>query len=227
MTHGFEAQLDQLVAGLRELFGDDLLGVYVHGSLAFGCHGPRSDIDVIAVSTRPTTAAERERLATLVRQPLEFHLLVESEIKPWRHPLPFDFHEGRRGLDHDLAAHLTVARHVGLAACGPPPADLFAPVPAGDYADAIRRDVNWALTEHRDDLLYLTLTLPRAWATLSTGAIHSKASAAEWALPQLPPELRPVLQHALAVYRGEIQDESWTGPPVEDYVGYVAGKLPS
>jgi predicted nucleotidyltransferase len=220
-------RLDDLIAGLRELLGDDLVGVYVHGSLAFGCHGPRSDFDALAVSSRPTTVEERERLAALVQKPLEFHLLVEGEIKPWRHPLPFDFHEGRRGLDYDLAAHLTVAREVGITAYGPPPAELFAPVPAEDYADAVRRDVDWALTKHREDLLYVTLTLPRAWATLTTGAIYSKVSAGEWALPQLPPELRPVLDHALALYRGELEEESWAALPVEDYVEYVAAKFAS
>lgn len=217
--------LDRFVAGLRELLGADLVGVYVHGSLAFGCHGPRSDVDVVAVSRRPTTDAERAQLASLVDPPLELHLLVETDIEPWSHPLPFDFHEGRRGHDHDLAAHLTVTRAVGLTLVGPAPADLFPPVPAADYADAVRRDADWALERRRQEPLYVVLTLPRAWATLATGDVHSKPSAAEWALPRLPARLRPVLEHALSVYRGEAP-ESWAGLPVDEYVDHLAGRLP-
>ncbi|HST24563.1 MAG TPA: aminoglycoside adenylyltransferase domain-containing protein [Gaiellaceae bacterium] len=216
--------LDDLVARLRDIFGSDLVGVYAHGSLALGCYGPRSDVDVIAVSRRPATDEERRMLMLAIRHPVEFHLLLEHELRHWRHPFPFDFHRGRRGLDHDLAAHVTVAGHTGIALCGPPAAEVFPAVPAEDYADAVRREVAWALGLREKEPLYLVLTLPRIWATLSTGEIYSKASAAEWALPQLPQELRPVLEHALAVYRGETA-ESWAGLPVDDYVDYLLARI--
>jgi streptomycin 3"-adenylyltransferase len=149
IPHEVAAQLERLTNGLRELLREDLVGVYAHGSLALGCFGPRSDVDVIAVSRRPTNGEERERLAALIEPPVEFHLLVERELETWRHPLPFDYYEGRRGVDHDLAAHLTIVRAAGIALHGPPPREVFPPVPADEYAGALRRDVDWCL-EHFD-----------------------------------------------------------------------------
>jgi hypothetical protein len=50
---------DAFVAGLRELFGDDLIGVYRHESEVLGGDGPRSDVDILAVTrgTSRTTSA--------------------------------------------------------------------------------------------------------------------------------------------------------------------------
>ena len=47
------AQLDALLAGLREILRDTLVGVYLEGSLLLGGFGPRSDLDVLALTTRP------------------------------------------------------------------------------------------------------------------------------------------------------------------------------
>jgi GNAT superfamily N-acetyltransferase len=51
---GPEAVLADLTAGLEAVLGDDLLGLYVHGSLVAGDFAPsRSDLDVLAVVGRP------------------------------------------------------------------------------------------------------------------------------------------------------------------------------
>jgi len=42
----------------------------------------------------------------------------------------------------------------------------------------------------------------RVWAALETGELHSKASAGDWALGLLPPDLRPLVERALAAYAG-------------------------
>jgi Aminoglycoside adenylyltransferase, C-terminal domain len=99
-------------------------------------------------------------------------------------------------------------------------------VPLEDYRAAIRVDRQWCLDHLDTHRLHVVLSLPRAWAGLTTEDVHSKASAAEWALPRLPPELRPVLGHALALYRGE-SGESWAGLPVDGYVAYLVERIPS
>ena len=64
---------------------------------------------------------------------LEFSLLSKQVIFPFVHPLPFELHFGEEhpalvraggelphhSIDADLAAHLTVARHRGIALFGP------------------------------------------------------------------------------------------------------------
>jgi streptomycin 3"-adenylyltransferase len=58
------------------------------------------------------------------------------------------------------------------------------------------------------DTRNVLLTLARIWTTLATGTIRSKDAAADWALPRLPAEHRPVLTHARAVYLGD-REERW------------------
>ena len=49
----------------------------------------------------------------------------------------------------------------------------------------------------------MLLTFARIWTTLETGEIRSKDRAADWVLPRLPAEHRPVLEHARAIYLDE------------------------
>jgi predicted nucleotidyltransferase len=47
---------------VREILGADAIGAYLHGSAVLGGLKPNSDIDVLAISRRPTTDAEKARL---------------------------------------------------------------------------------------------------------------------------------------------------------------------
>jgi predicted nucleotidyltransferase len=101
-------QLAGLTSGLHAILAKDLVGAYAHGSLVLGCFNPqRSDIDVIAVTRQAMTESQRSRLGTLVLRssgpkerprdppyPLEFSLLTEAQLRPWRYPTPFEFHYG-------------------------------------------------------------------------------------------------------------------------------------
>jgi predicted nucleotidyltransferase len=196
---------ERLVAGLRRLLAADLVGVYLHGSEVLGGGGPHSDVDVLAVSARRVSDDERRELVELCRTVprLEFDLVVVSEIRPWSHPAPYDFHysalrsEGLGpGTNTDLAAVVTMALAGNQTLYGPPPADVLAAVPRADYVDAILYD-----TDTRDVIM-----LARVWAGVSTDDVHSKLRAAEWALARLPEEHRPVLEHAVAFYRGEREE---------------------
>lgn len=247
-----ETPLAEIATGVQGIFGVGLVGLYLHGSAALGCYGPHSDVDVVVALARPSSAGERRRLAELclaVSQAtwdeshclLELDAVVVPHLRPWRYPPPLDFHYGeslreafergdpkpwRVDASSDLAAVLTVVRAAGIALLGPPPVDVFPEVPRADYREAIAADLPWCLEHLEDRRLYAVLNLPRIWAGLTTEDVHSKATAADWALPRLPPELRPVLGHAHAVYRGEAE-ESWTGLPVDEYVAWVVEQIPS
>jgi streptomycin 3"-adenylyltransferase len=222
------AQVEALVSGLRDALGDNLVGIYLHGSLALGCFNPkRSDIDVLVVTGHPLADEERSRVAhTLLRlsgdpNAIELSTLARGYLEPWRHPSPYDFHFGERRrsqmergdfgtsgeTDVDLAAHVTVARRAGVALHGPAPEIVFPPVPREDYAESLLGDLEWTLAEHPTDL-YGALSPARVWAGIAEpDALHTKESAASWALARVPPEHRAVLDHALALYRGERDDE--------------------
>jgi predicted nucleotidyltransferase len=206
-------QLDAVVAAVRDLLEDDLVGVYLHGSSVLGGLRPNSDLDVIAVSARRLTADEKQRLAArlaeLTKKPrsLDFDLVVQDEIRPWRYPPPFDFHHSDwwpgmrdRGTNPDLAVLITMLLAADRPLYGPAPATIFDPVPAVDLRRTTLAAADEVLRDLDGDTRNVLLTLARVWATLETGEILPKDSAATWALERLPEERRPVLERARDLY---------------------------
>jgi predicted nucleotidyltransferase len=226
-------QIEALIRGLRDVIGNDLVGAYLHGSGVLGGFRPESDIDVLAVSTRRTLVDEKGRLIDLLLalsggrgssapgRPIELDVVVASEIRPWRYPPTFDFHYSElwrerfeRGdmepwpsdTNPDLASAIKMVLVGDRPLAGPRPADVFDPVPRADYLDAILRDTRTVDEYLPWDTRNVVLTLPRIWSAIATDTVHSKESAATWALGRLPGEHRPVLELALAGYRGEVRD---------------------
>lgn len=242
-------QVEGLAAGFEGLLADELLGVYLHGSLALGCWNPsRSDVDVLAVVRAPLAASERREAARLALahsalredappHPLELHVLTGAGLHPWRHPAPFDLHYGEsrreafeRGelgegemTDQDLAAHVSIARRAAIAVSGPPAADVFPQVPSADFADALLGDLAWCRTVRRLD--YAVLSPSRIWATLSHGGLQSKDTGARWALERAPERFGRLIREALALYRGETAEAALDEREVRAYVTYVEDRV--
>lgn len=245
-------QLDQIVALLREVLGADALGAYLHGSTALDQLKPRSDLDVLAVSRRPTTSEEKRALIDrLLRmsgrgdpsgeaRPIELTIVVESEIRPWRYPPRLDFLYGdwlrpafERGdltpwetPNPDLAPVITMIRSANRALFGPPPTEVFDPVPRGDLNRAIVDGIPGLLDDLDTDTTNVVLTFARIWTTLATGTVRPKDAAADWVLARLPEEHLPVLTRARAVYLGELEDD-WADLQrrVRPHVDHVLGEI--
>ena len=229
-----QQELAYVLSLVRTVLGGDVAGAYLFGSAALGGLRPRSDLDVLVVSKRRTTRAEkqclvdgllsvsgRERGKTRWRR-IELTIVVGSEIDPWRYPPTIDFIYGDwlredfgRGdiepspREHpDLATVITMVLLSDRPLMGPPPAALLAPVPHEDLLRAIVGGIDSLLRDIDSDTDNVILTLVRIWSTTRTGAIRSKDGAADWALAQLPDQYRPVLARARDNYL-HADVESW------------------
>ena len=61
------ALLKRICDAYRAILGDKLTGVYLHGSLAFGCFTwATGDIDFLVVAESPLTQAEKETLVRVI-----------------------------------------------------------------------------------------------------------------------------------------------------------------
>ncbi len=237
-------QLDRVVVGLQQMLGDELVGVYLHGSLVFGCFNPaRSDVDLIAVTRVPLDQDSRTRAFDLLQhesgsydrpgwpRPLELSSLGADDVRPWRYPTPYDLHyssgatEDRgRGVDHDLAAHIWILRHRGRVLGGPPVDEVFPDVPYEDYLDSIARDFAWCRGGGHRWPRYAILSMTRFWAATVSGELHSKDSAGEWALERLPAELRALVEGALESYRGDGRDFAVDADQAERLAVFIAAE---
>ena len=182
------------------LCGANLVGIYVHGSIAFGCFDPRvSDIDFLVVLDEPPTVAQKKQLLQDLldltphcpQKGLEMSVVLARYCRPFVYPTPYEFHfsnahlerarrdpeeycENFHGTDKDLAAHFTVTRAVGQTLCGKPIDEVFAEVPRECYLDSIRYDVENAAADIAENPVYVILNLCRVIAYLRVGVILSK-----------------------------------------------------
>ena len=68
MTGPEARQAEALVSLVREVFGTGLVGTYLFGSATLGGLKPYSDLDVLGVTTRSATDAERRRRKYAARE---------------------------------------------------------------------------------------------------------------------------------------------------------------
>jgi predicted nucleotidyltransferase len=245
-------QAAQIVALVREVLGDAVLGVYLHGSGALGSLHPTSDIDVFAVANRRTT--EEERLALIERllpisgpgdptgrsRSVNLEIVAEGDVRPWRYPAWLDFQFGDwyrpefasgnfspwNAANPDLAVLLAVVLQADRPLFGPRPAELLDPVPTADVRRAMLDSIPDLLGDLEGDERNVVLTLARIWTTLATGAIRTKDGAADWALPRLPAEHRAVLEHACALYvSGGPEEWGELLPRVRPFVDHAVGEI--
>lgn len=218
--------LERITDGCRGILGQKLTGIYLHGSLAFGCfRWESSDIDFLVVVNRPPDQEEKEAMIGLLLEldslappkGLEMSVVTGSVCRPFVYPTPFELHfsnaHKRRackdlagycrtmhGTDPDLAAHITVLSHVGRTLWGKPIPEVFDRVPRSAYFDSIRKDIENAPGAIGNDPVYYILNLCRVLAWAEENLVLSKEHGGVWGTEHLP-ESRELIQGALDAYR--------------------------
>ena len=213
----------------RKILGDNLVGVYLHGSAAMGCfHPKKSDLDLIlVVETEIPDSAKMEFMKQVIKfneeapaKGLELSIVKKEVCKPFVYPTPYELHfsishlkwfqekpeeyiEKMKGTDQDLAAHFTIINHYGITLYGEKREDVFGEVPKSDYIDSIWFDVENAREDILEDPMYMTLNLCRVLAYLKEGRVLSKKAGGEWGLNSLPEGYRLLPQKALQCYESE------------------------
>lgn len=232
--HDIQQQLKDSIELLKGILGPDLLGVYLYGSSLVGGLQKYSDIDLLVVTNRATSAAEKALLIASLLQisgiymkgskpPLEVTLVEKVKINPWQYPPHFDFQHGdwlRKSFDAgiiepylthempDLAIIVTQVLLKSQTLWGPEPKQLLSPVPYPDFIKAMLHDLNRLKVDLEDDTRNILLTYARIWSTLETDSIRSKPTAADWVMNRLPKAYQPVMKRAKSICIG-VENEHW------------------
>lgn len=247
-------QTDLLINGFveetKEILRDNLVGVYLHGSLVMGCFNPRkSDIDLIIVVEQPLSDSVKRAYLDMVvgynacgpAKGIEMSIVLREVCKPFVYPTPFELHfsaghldwyrkdpdeyiREMNGTDKDLAAHFTIIDKRGKCLYGAPIEEVFAEVPSGDYMDSIWYDVEGAAEEITEYPMYLTLNLARVLAYQEDGLVLSKKEGGEWAIKALPSEYRPLIKAAMREY-SESAEVVYDKALAKRYAEYVIKRL--
>ncbi len=221
-----EEILNRISEKYNKILKNNLVGIYIHGSLAFQCfRWDKSDIDFLAVTQRVPSLKEKMQLIQILLEleplappkGLEMSVVLEKYCQKFVYPTPFELHFSNdylercksnleqyciqmNGTDKDLAAHFTVTKKVGYALCGKGIDAVFGDVPKADYLDSIKYDIKEAQYEIFDNPIYYILNLCRVCAYENEGLILSKEQGGIWGLKKLPSVYAPVIDAAVKSY---------------------------
>lgn len=213
----------------KDVLGENLVGIYLHGSAAMGCfHPQKSDLDLLVIVKEDISDAQKMRFMNEVvvlheeapAKGLELSILKKKFCKPFVYPTPFELHfsiahlqwflenpadyiEKMKGTDKDLAAHVVITQHYGKVLYGDAIADIFGEVGKEEYIDSIWLDVKNAREDILSNPMYVTLNLCRVFVYLREDLVLSKKSGGEWAVHALPQEFQSFVQMALNSYCSE------------------------
>ncbi len=213
----------------KDVLGENLVGIYLHGSAAMGCfHPQKSDLDLLVVVKEDISDAQKmhfmNEVVLLNREApakgLELSILKKKFCKPFVYPTPFELHfsithlhwflenpndyiKKMKGTDKDLAAHIVITRRYGKVLYGDAIDSIFGEVGKKEYIDSIWLDVESAREDILSNPMYVILNLCRVLAYLQEDLVLSKKSGGEWAVHVLPQEFQSFVQMALNSYCSE------------------------
>ncbi len=216
--------LSRLFANVQEVLGDQLTGMYLHGSLANGGFDDYSDIDVIVTTKENITEQMFSTLAAM-------HIEIAKLDSPWAVQMEVAYipQDSLRSSDpnelryphldrgngevlHWMAAesdwniYRYILRERGIVITGPAPKTLIDPVSPHDLRMAVAKGVPvWfnPILQDPSELnkrglqSFYVLSICRMLYTLKHGEILPKAAAAHWALEHLDGKWNPLIEHAL------------------------------
>ncbi len=228
-----DRQIELAVAAVHDCLGETVVAIYLGGSAGSGKLQPQSDIDLLVVVDRSLTDDRRKALLKALlqlsgRHParpngprcLDVSVFCRSELADGDYPPRAEFiygewlreiyEAGERPVsvqDPDNTLVLAQIRRESLPLHGPPPTMLLPEVLSEQVRHAIRDALPAMLDSLHGDERNVLLTLARMWHTAETGAFVSKATAADWAIPQLDDRNAGTLEYACKAYLGKNIDE--------------------
>jgi len=199
--------LDSIIENLRLILKDNLVGVYLHGSLAMGCFNFKSgDIDFLVVVKDKMDVETKKRIISFILElsrskyvppkGFEFSVILQRYLKDFVYPTPFELHYSKmwrkdyelgkidytkENEDPDLAAHITVTLNRGICLYG---------------------------------VLYY----------LREKIISSKYEAGIWALENLPEKFKDLIDKALLSYKEGIK-VAWDNKELQKFSNYMLKRI--
>lgn len=221
---------------------NNLVGIYVHGSIAFGCFNEeKSDIDFIVVVKRQLNHLEREALIkALLETPstkkgFEMSVVLEKNCQFFIYPTPYELHYSNthkenylnhfseychqmQGFDKDLAAHFTVIKHKGICVYGKSINEVFGEVKEEFYLDSIHYDIEDGKEGIFLNPTYYVLNICRVLAYEKEKLVLSKKEGGMWGLRHL--NEKEIIQKALDDYVLN-QNANYSRSELEKFISYI------
>jgi predicted nucleotidyltransferase len=214
--------VDEIAAEL----GENLVGIYLVGSIASGDFDADSDIDFLIVTSSELTEANIKPLQGIQTKindmdcypakHLEGSYISIADLNDWStvgQKKLFYFDNGSTTYEqstHDNQWHVRwILRERGITLVGPNPETILKPIPINELLNEIKRtmleikqlfedeiDLPLSFFNSRFGQSFVVLTYCRMLHTLHTGTIQSKKAGAKWAKEFVEPKWSELINQA-------------------------------
>lgn len=214
--------VDEISAALRE----NLVGIYLVGSIASGDFDLDSDVDFIVVTQTDLTEADMKPLQDIQikihaidyypAKHLEGSYISLSDLNDWStvgQKKLYYFDNGSTTYEqstHDNQWHVRwILRERGITLVGPKPGTILKPIPVNEMLNEIKRTMLQVLKLFQDEInrplsfgnsrfgqSFTVLTYCRMLHTLHTGTVQSKKAGAKWAKEFVDPKWIKLIDQA-------------------------------
>jgi predicted nucleotidyltransferase len=241
--------LDDLLVQMQKVLGDNLVGVYLYGSLVWGDFDrASSDIDLVVATKSEVDDREFNNLDGMQRvfvgkysywegrieivyvsndalRTFKAHNSTLAVISPGE---PFHFKDS----DPGWLMNWYMVQEQGKTLFGPAPSTLIDPISRQEFIQTVKQHATrwgeWVNDSHnRPSQAYAILTMCRALYTCTHGVQTSKRKAAEWAAQELP-EWASLINSALqwrAAWRDDNIDHAATFPETVRFVQFMVARI--
>jgi predicted nucleotidyltransferase len=239
--------VDFLLSRQKEILGDNLVGLYLYGSLVTGDFDENvSDVDMLAAMKADVTSEEAEKLK-------EMHIRLAEGMPEWNDRVEVQY-LSLRGLktfrtestniaaispgesfhiiegNSDWLVNWYMVREKGLTVLGPPPSSIIDPISQQEFINTIRQHLLWwkdyvrKMPTHPGSQAYTVMTMCRAYYSIIHGEQVSKLKAAKWCEDQFP-QWTPLIEKAIVWRQNQHINRSEDAESAPETIKFVAFML--
>lgn len=223
--------LARYAQAVARVLGDQLVGIYIYGSLAHRCYHPAtSDVDLVVVTESPCSEdAVSQILAASERSgiPIDATFITRSQLCTEETPTPVDFVLKPAGADRvirlpqgqkDFLLQRQDVYDCNLALAGPCAGDIMRPVPR----EALAACLDYLFPNVLPRFKNAALMLCRIAHAFSNQALCSKRDAGQWARDAFDQRWRSMIDTALSRYANGTSDDQGANEELRAFEKYCA-----
>lgn len=234
--------LSETLSFVHFVLQDNLVGIYLYGSLAMECFNPKSsDIDIIVIARKRLSKEQRKKIIEYLKgacsknRRIEFSVLCKDVVQDPQYPILVDLHfEWWGGIfedekDNEILSNLYTTKKRGFCVWGMPRSNVFSGIPAEYHLRSVIEDITHTrkyLHENPervgyDPAVYWILGSCRILAFMREEKVLSKLEGGQWGLTNLPKQHHEMVKQALSYYQGKKKKRTWNHQKLEAFANYM------
>lgn len=232
--------LTPIITLIHSLLANNLVGIYLYGSLATGSFQlGSSDIDLILIVKENLSSKEKNKIISRLNKTreqgksIEISVFLESVVQTLQYPilveLRYDYPDNifENEPDEEVVSFLYEATERGFCIWGKPLSKVFQNIPAKHYLRSVFQDLKYTRRFLHENPTYWVLNACRTIAFLRERRVLSKLEGGEWGLKNLGEKYHDLINQALSRYQNEVEkgQVSWKREKLEDFAEYIIDEI--